>query len=994
MSIFGPQTQAPTRINQVKINQSVLGYALPVVMGRGKVQQSILWLDGFSSQLITTGGGGKGFGGGKGGNQYIYSADVIAALCNGGATGIIGIGDVWSGQSWLQNALAVESTVITSGLTYTPTNAGSYTAGMGVGVSTAYSGTFNDLGANVPTNLSGTHLVSFLRVPFGSSLSAGQYFVNPATNQYTFSSANIGQTVTLFYSFALATVTRQEVALIPSGLNVAIDGNIPFASDGGVRYYTGAKDGQPLQLVSGTPTVTGTYSVDYGSYSVSGSPGSYVVTVHRAASYSFAPGDTDAEVSITYKLDNSSALPQGTSTSVNFELYAGTPGQSVLPLLDTNFPGAALGYSGIAFVAYTPMDLGYDAQVQQNVFEVMTADGWGAGIADCNPIQCILQVLTNKVWGLGAGAVPFPAGAIDNSTAGTWGTALATGAPIQDSTASSWFAANGFFISPVIDKQDTAASLIGKWLEAGQCAAFMSEGLLKLVPYGDTSVAGNGVIWVAPTAYAAYFDDDAFIAQGKNADPVKTSSAPWQDAYNTVTVTWNNRGNQYAPEPTPESDQAAINRYGSRIEDPQAWDFITTLPAAVFAASIRVKRNVYQRNTYEFTTSYRYTNVESMDVVPLTTSSMWAAGANNPLGISALPVRITKKVDNPNGTIDWTAEDYLGVNHATPYGKGVGAGTAQPNLFADPGDSSVVFFDGPLDLKIYNGNELWIGAAGANSAWGGCYVYASTDGTKYLPIGKVDSPARLGALNAILPAHTDPDTASALVVNLASDSGVLIAGTTTDADNATTLCYVDGELLAFSACAISGVDQYTMDTYIRRGLMGTAESAHPANSQFLRLDNSVFKYAYDSSWIGKTIYLKFQSFNAFANSPQDLSACVPYTFTPGGTSYPAPPIVTVSQSSTYSGGSGSTAAGGLTTSGGVLVSAATVYVTVTWTWPANFPEPSAFNVVIFEGTDPTNTTGYIAPVSSVGASARSYTFAVTPTAAMSNVNAAVEAVYA
>lgn len=980
MSVLFQRPSGPTLINTVRINQSVLGFPVPVVLGAGKVQQSLLWVDGFTNKTVSTSSGGKGFGGGKGGSEYVYSADVIAGLCDGGQSGIIGLGDVWSGQSWLSNNNTSESYTIGGGLSYTPVNASNMSADQGVAYTIPLNASYNDLTST--TTLATELLVPLKRVSYvsGQTLSAGTYSVDSG-NTYHFSAANTGVTVQLYYSFALSTVKKQENAIIASSLTVTVgdsSGKYPWTADCGVVYYsTGTNNplnGKSLTRVYGTPTQAGTYSVSGTS----------------PATYRFASGDINQEVQITWKQDNSNALPSGTPTSLAFELITGTPTDTPAAILQTNFPSAAVGYPGIAKVLYAPMDLGYGAQIQQNTFEVFTADMWGGGIIDCSPIQCILQVLTNQVWGLGNGPVPFPLSAIDSATGGTWGTPTPTGVAQAGSTASNWFAANSFFISPVIDRQDTAASLIGRWLEAGMCATFMSEGLMKLVPYGDTSTAGNGATWVAPSSFDAELDDTCFLVKSKGQDPVKISSSPWTEAYNTVQVSWNNRGNQYAQEVTPASDKAAILRYGSRIEDSQAWDFITTLAAATFAGSMRVKRNVYTRNTYEFSLPFRFGHLEAMGVVSLTTNSAWNASTNNTIQLVRCPVRITKVVDNPDGTYDVTCEDLISGAH-TPDGfsKTTSSPTPSPNQYADPGNTVAVFMDAPLDLKIYSGNELWIGAVGVTANWGGCTVYASTDGDKYKPIGTINSTARLGTLNAAFPAGSDPDTAHTLVVNLeGAGNAVLEAGTQNDADNANTLCWVDGELLAYSACALSGPDQYSMGTYIRRGLMGTTAGAHAANSQFLRLDDSLLRYAYDSSWIGKTVYLKFQSFNSFGNSTQDISTLTAYDYTPGGTNYPAPPVVTISQSTS------TTSSTGIVTTSSGLAAVSTVYVTVSWSWPANFPEPSGFNVVLFEGADPTNTTNYIAPVATVGASARSYTFAVSPNSSMTNVNAAVEAVYA
>jgi hypothetical protein len=866
--IFGGKQKGPDKINTVPINQSVLGYPVPWGWGRFRIQQSLLWLDGFTSKKISA-SGGKGFGGGKGGTQYVYSADVIAALCHGGRSGIRGIGDVWSGQSWLPNTSTPEAYTISGGSpSYTPTNADFMTADLGVSMTRSYTATVTDVGSGGSRTVSGTADAGFARVDYGTTLASGQYSVNPADNSYHFAAADVGTTVQIHYSFSLSHIRQQDITLIPSGREVLVGSSSPqFKGDVRVEYYTGPNNGRQLKRVSGSgyPTTTGTYTV-------SGS---------GPASYKFATGDINAEILITFQVDNTSALPKGTQASLAFSLAEGTKGQSVWSLLASKFPGAAIGYNRLANVLYAPMDLGYSASVQQNLLEVITGDGWGAGIADCNPIQCMREVLTDTVCGLGSGPMPFPADVIDDTT---WGPGKPSGAILQDGSASAWFAANGFFISPKLDRQDTAASLMGPWLEAGQVAGFMSEGLFKLVPYGDTTTAGNGAVWLAPQEFVTALDDTCFLSKGKNQDPVKVSSP--QDVFSrwpVVTVNWSNRANQYAQEPTPESDQAGINRWGARSEGAQSYDFITTLQAATFAASMRLKRGLYLPNEFNFSTSYRYSYIEPMDIVYITTSSLWAANLNNiNLGINVLPVRITKVVDNPDGTLDFTCEDYpFGIHEPTIYNKDIATGTPLPNTYADPGKTSVALMVATPLLADYHKNQLWVGAAGDTADWGGCFVHASMDGDKYVQIGEIKQPARLGELGALLPtSSTDPDTANAIVVNLVDSAAPLEGGSTDDADQGNTLCVIESELISYSSCAVSGKNQFTMGAYLRRGQFGSAIVAHSAFSPFLRLDDAIWKYTFDVSWAGKTIYLKFQSFNQFGNSVQDLSDVEVITFNP------------------------------------------------------------------------------------------------------------------
>lgn len=209
----------------------------------------------------------------------------------------------------------------------------------------------------------------------------------------------------------------------------------------------------------------------------------------------------------------------------------------------------------------------------------------------------------------------------------------------------------------------------------------------------------------------------------------------------------------------------------------------------------------------------------------------------------------------------------------------IGQAQTQQNLFEDPGASEVVLFEATSRLTGFQGNQIWMGATGASKNWGSCNVFVSQDGTTYKQIGTIDAVARLGTLDSTFASGSDPDTAHSLIVDLVENSGSLEAGTTTDADLGTTLCYVDGELISYSAATISGQDQYTLNTYIRRGQMGSTISSHAAGSLFMRLDDAVFKFTYDPTWAGKTVYFKFQSVNSFGNSSQDLSTLTPVTFT-------------------------------------------------------------------------------------------------------------------
>jgi Putative phage tail protein len=1201
MGLFS-SSNGPARLNAIKFTQSARGLPLPAGMGRFRIQQSLLWQNGFASKEVQ---GGKGTGKGTG---FDYSADTLCGLCNGP---ISFVNDVWYNQSWLSNAAGSENAVVATAGIYTPQGASAFNADGGVAVSTSYSQVVGDAGSPSPTTLSGTDLTPMQNVPYGTALTQGQYsinpnsigtfaltsvdnavlgntvyhgtitggagnalvgytfvitgFLNPANNSasadaatgyicvassgttltlanafgmaetnpgtavepgntYHFSTADTGKTVQLQYSFKLQVIRAQETDIIPSHRQIFVAGTFQPVYDNGVMYTGGDNplNGIALKPTStNPPTVTGTYH-----FINNGGQG--------GGTYNFAPGDVNEEVLITFSYRNNSVVPKGSPATLNFTVFEGDHGQSVWNLLTGTFPGEALAYSSTAYAGFNPMDLGGSASIPNIRYEVQTADQYGGGIVDCNPVQCIQQVLTNTVWGLGSGKTPFPIVVIDNGAQGSWGystgytgggsgttnTGLSTGpvtvtvhastgagypglggtnlgtitvntpvfnqvvpnypitgfsgsdsvltlgfltfpihtppykmspmvavettsnSTMQDiqivpgttstfimdmtgtlnvatagtytlyvnyanysswalyigggatllggstppsattisqgvnppfpitgpttgytkfgeqsfndgshpipstiyvhfatagsynyealytqtspisaggqangyfqitwltgqapknpnvnnvgfvlapgqvagsrqtgTTAWAWFAANGFFISPLLDKQESAASTIGKWLEAGMCAAFMSEGLMKLVPYGDTSVAGNGATWLAPFNYIVALDDTAFMAKD-GEEPVKISRTAWQDGFNYVQVKYANRQNQYSGEIIPESDQAAIDRFGLRIEDPVDWDFITTLVAATFAANMRVKRAVNIRNTFEFMLPFTYSYLEPMDLALITTSSVWAAGLNNAnLGIVNLPIRIQKIVDDPTGGLKITAEDYpWGVAQPILFNKGTAAGEVVVDLYEEPGNTEAILIEATSRLTGFTGNQIWMGAAGASSKWGGCNIWVSSDGTKYKEIGTITNAARFGTLAFALATDSDPDIDNEIVVNLVENSPALESGTTTDADNGNTLCFVDGELVAYSTATLTGQSQFTLSLgapsipgYIRRGLFGSSISAHAVSSLFMRLDDTIFKFTYDPTWAGQTIFFKFASFNAFKNETQDLS---------------------------------------------------------------------------------------------------------------------------
>jgi hypothetical protein len=1211
--LLGGGSASPTRLNAVKINQSCQGLPLPVIMGKHKVQQSALWMNGFGVQEVQGGkGGGKGAG-------YLYSSDAIVGLCEGPITAV---DDVWYNQSWLSNAGANENITVPATGIYTPLGASTITADAGVSQTNSYSVSVQDFSAPTTTTYSGTTQTPFQKVPYGTTLAKGQYSFNeasvdapftvtscdsasggntvyhgtfpggaangfvgytwiiqgftnqandsitndattgficvastattltlanpygvaetPATpgtatepgNTYHFSldDADDATPVQISYSFKLNYVRAQEVDIVPDSMSIYVGAPFYYGVDEGVIYYGSDNplNGQALQPTSANPpTSAGTY------YFISSGKGG------GGSQYIFATADIGQEVLITYQYQNDTLIPNDAPSTLNFTVFNGAEGQPVWSFLEDTFPQQALNYGATAYAAFQPMELGGEASPPNITYEVQTADSYGGGIVDCNPVNCLLRVLTDPIWGLGSGQSPFPLQIIDNGPTGTWGfpqnggpiitstpTTITTGPvtvkayassgagwqglggtllstttvntpvfnqviqnyPIYGfsaqtnigtgggyklnpmvavettsngtlldkktitgttgtftldmtgtftvpaagtytfwinyanysswafyvqgatllggttppssntistgdghpafpstgpttgytkmgeqskddgshptpstmhvsfaaagtynyeavyvqtsaisfsgeangyfqittangsqptspsggqgtvgvvilptvsaasvptaTTAFNWFASNGYFISVNMDKQDTASSIIGKWLEGGQCAGYMSEGLMKLVPFGDTTTTGNGCTWLAPSTFVVALDDSCFIAKD-GEDPVRITRSAWQDGYNYCQIKWANRQNQYSDEVTPEFDQSAINRFGLRREEPQDYDFLCNLTSATFAAIMRVKRSVNIRNTYEFDLPFVYSYLEPMDICYISTTSIWAQAltSNANLGVVNLPVRITKVVDDPTEGLKITAEDYpYGVGQPVLFNKGINASEIVADLYANPGTTEAILFE-PTGRQTanYSGNQIWIGATGQSNEWGGCNILVSSDGSSYKQIGTITDQARLGELNQTFNIGSDPDENNVLVVDMAENTPPIEAGSTSDADQGNTLCYVDGEVIAYSSATVTNQGQYTFNLgapsvpgYIRRGQLGSSIGVHLAGSLFMRLDDTIFKYTYDPVWYGKTIYFKFQSFNKFQHSTQDQSTLTAVPFTIGG----------------------------------------------------------------------------------------------------------------
>lgn len=503
----------------------------------------------------------------------------------------------------------------------------------------------------------------------------------------------------------------------------------------------------------------------------------------------------------------------------------------------------ALNYSGTAYLCSPNYELTKSAQIYQHNFEVIGKLGYSGNIPDANPREIIRDLLTNQRYGCG-----FPVDSIGDTD-----------------RYSNYCRAVGIFLSPAYTEQGEAQRNISELLEQTNSAAVFSQGRLKIVPYGDGNYSGNGAVYVADNKAIYDLTDDDFIVSGAE-DPVTVERKTNADAFNQIQVEYLDRDNDYNVAIAEVKDQANIEQYGLRPKDAVKMHGICDGKVAQKVAQQLLQRALYVRNEYEFKLGWKYCLLEPMDIVALTDAG---------LGLDKTPVRITEIEEDEEGVLSVKAEDYpLGVHTVSEY-------PTQPSLgySADynvsPGNAHApVIFEAPLQLT---GGEpqIWMATAGGDM-WGGAEVWVSTDGDSYTRVGAVNHKARFGSLTAALPSGAVFDRTNTLSVEISA--GQMTGGTEQDSRDLLTLCYVDGEFLAYANAELKGVGRYTLGN-LTRGAYGSAIDSHAAGSKFARIDEALFKYAVPRNWIGRTVWVKLVSYNVFSGGIQDLASVPAYSYT-------------------------------------------------------------------------------------------------------------------
>lgn len=574
-----------------------------------------------------------------------------------------------------------------------------------------------------------------------------------------------------------------------------------------------------LQLALGTD-----YSVSAGVVTVLASRWRGVALTIK---YSWGTGSPDV-----------SALAQ-----LGITLLSGDSPQTTPAWLSSAHPSEALNYPGLALVHAQDYDLGSAGSVENHSFEVQGSGAYryGSTSPDCNPWEFLADVLANARYG-----------------------ARMPSETIEVQGAIDYCAAAGLLMSPVLTEQASAAELVERMCALTNCAAVWTFDHLRIVPYGDTALTGNGVTYTPNTTPLYDLNDDGWLDA---ENPVEWVRKEPSDRYNHVRVEFSDRANYYNKNIAEAFDDAdiALNGRRSKPEIIKA-PWICDAAVARLVAQIEMQRSLNISGTGSCKLPWVFCLLECMDLVTITETVT--------LGFNQLPVRVTAVGEDEDGTLEIEFEEWpLGVASPTRYPSQVASGY-QHDYNAAPGSvQTPVIFEAPGALT-QNGLELWVATTGLNANWGGCRVWVSLDGTQYKQVAVLNGGSRYGSLSA------SAGSTGGFAVTL--QKGQLLGGTAADAAARNTLCYVGGaapEFFSFQTATLTGPLAYTLGGTMQRGQYGTAGAAHAPGAPFVRCDDALARSGpIDLSYIGRTVYLKFTSFNIYGGAEQDLASVSAYTY--------------------------------------------------------------------------------------------------------------------
>lgn len=537
---------------------------------------------------------------------------------------------------------------------------------------------------------------------------------------------------------------------------------------------------------------------------------------------------------------------------IQLTLFDGKENQQPWAYTQGKHPEKALPYPGLAYMAGV-IDLGDSGSMPSYNFEVKgrlleTGDG-----IDVNPADYIRYVL-DKI------------GKKDMQIIGL------------DNYRKYCKEADLLISSPPDEDAKAAREVVNEIAKLTNAYVFWSNDKLKIVPLADRPV-GN---WAPDKTGITDLTADDFLPQSGGALVTykrKDSSA----IYNQFPVEFINRANGYEKESVSYEFTEDIKNYGVRAASVTNAHYVYTKERAVKIAEQLARNNKYERTQYTFKLDWSLCRLEVGDLVRLTDENSGiyeqvavingiTEGTDGCLTVTAIS---RAPGDYPAAKYNVHANDrpYIDYNKTAP-------------------DTVPVIFQPPADLTA-DGLELWIAAKGKADGWGGCTVYVSDDNTNYRTVGQIAGSARCGKLTQPLSPMPNHPSGNQVFVTC---NDQLLSGTPQDAQRKNTLCWIDGECMSYINANLQSNGAWLLSG-LYRGQCNTAVRTHAKDTDFVRLDNSVFKVPFTKEDIGKKIYLKFCSYNIFGAGNQDLSEVKAYEYTLAP--YYIPPVTNITAYNRY-----------------------------------------------------------------------------------------------
>ena len=537
---------------------------------------------------------------------------------------------------------------------------------------------------------------------------------------------------------------------------------------------------------------------------------------------------------------------------VGLSLFDGASTQSPWSYVAQHHPDKSLPYGGLAYMAGV-IDLGDSAAMPTYNFEVKgkllsTGDG-----VDVNPADYIRTLLDR----VGLSDVT-----IEN----------------LDEYRKYCKEADLLISTPADADESAVRDIVKEITGLTNAHIFWSNDRYKIVITEDRPT-GN---WTPDKTVQYDLTADDFIPQSDGA-LVTYQRKDSADIYNRFPVEFSNRANSYEKESVAYQFSEDIANHGLRQANTINARYVYTKERAVKVAEMAARKNKYGRNQYTFTLDWAFCRIEPGDLVRI---------SDKYSGIDKQVVRVTAVTEDDSGMLTVTAVSVPPGNYsaATYDVHDVDRPYIDYNKTAP--DTVSAIFQPPADLTS-DGLELWIAAKGKADGWGGCTVYVSDDNTNYRTVGQIAGSARCGKLTQPLSPMPNHPSGNQVMVTC---NDQLLSGTPQDAERKNTLCWIDGECMSYINATLQSNGAWLLSG-LYRGQCNTAVRMHAKNTDFVRLDNSVFKVPFAKDDVGKKIYIKFCSYNIFGAGQQDLSEVKAYEYTL--TPYYIPPVTNITAHNRY-----------------------------------------------------------------------------------------------